>query len=124
MSIAGAAIRHRLTCPICPPTCRRTFGLSCGAQSVAVSQPKPGPTGQITGSGADLDAPIRRELFLDHGRVFIKTPRLMTDDELADVLAAFVAEVRGRAPIAPTQAPKERQRGLVVGKVRDEAGLT
>jgi hypothetical protein len=30
-------------------------------------------------------APNRREVFLDHGRVFIETPRLMTDDELADV---------------------------------------
>jgi hypothetical protein len=31
---------------------------------------------------------------LDSGRVFIETPRLMADTELADVLAAFVAEVR------------------------------
>jgi hypothetical protein len=27
-------------------------------------------------------SPNRRELVLDHGRVFIEVPRLMTDDEL------------------------------------------
>src|SRR5450631_2044544 len=32
----------------------------------------------------------RRELFLDHGRVTIECPRLMSDEELAEVLAAFV----------------------------------
>jgi hypothetical protein len=36
-------------------------------------------------------------LVLDNRRVFVETPRLITDDELADVLAAFVAEVRARA---------------------------
>jgi hypothetical protein len=52
-------------------------------------------------------APNRREVFLDHGRVFIETPRLMTDSELADVLAAFVAEIRARSPKAPAQHLEE-----------------
>jgi hypothetical protein len=43
-------------------------------------------TGQAT-------SPNRRKI-LDSDRVFIETPWLMTDTELADVLAAFVAEVR------------------------------
>jgi hypothetical protein len=54
-------------------------------------------------------APNRREVFLDHGRVFIEIPRLMTDDELADVLAAFVAEIKARPP-KPSQPPEERSR--------------
>jgi hypothetical protein len=49
-----------------------------------------------------VTATNRRERFLDHGRVFVETPRLMTDSELAEVLAAFVAEIRpgsrGRPP--------------------------
>jgi hypothetical protein len=45
--------------------------------------------------------PNRRELVLDHGRVFVEASRLMTDDELADVLEAFVKEVRGRPPKQP-----------------------
>jgi hypothetical protein len=52
--------------------------------------------------------PHRRERFLDHGRVFIETPLLMTGDELADVLTAFVAEVRARQPEAPAPHPEER----------------
>jgi hypothetical protein len=40
--------------------------------------------------------PRPRELFLDHSRVMIGCPRLMTDSELADVLAAFVETVRAR----------------------------
>jgi hypothetical protein len=48
----------------------------------------------------------RRELYLDHGRVFIEVPRLMTDRELADVLEAFVKVVRGRAPKAPAPEPQ------------------
>jgi hypothetical protein len=32
--------------------------------------------------------PNRRELVLDQGRVFVEVPRLMTDDELADVFEA------------------------------------
>jgi hypothetical protein len=39
--------------------------------------------------------PHRRELFLDNGRVFVETPRLMTDAELA-----VVAEVPSQAAIA------------------------
>jgi hypothetical protein len=39
----------------------------------------------------------RRELVLDHGRVFIEVPRLMTDDELAVIFEAFVnADMRWR----------------------------
>jgi hypothetical protein len=34
----------------------------------------------------------------------------MTDDELADVLAALVADVRARQPKAPAQPPEERPR--------------
>jgi hypothetical protein len=34
----------------------------------------------------------------------------MTDDELADVLAAFVAEVRARPPKTPAQHPEGRSR--------------
>jgi hypothetical protein len=41
--------------------------------------------------------PNRRELVLDHGRVFVGAPRLMTDEELASAFEAFVKEVR-RAP--------------------------
>jgi hypothetical protein len=49
----------------------------------------------------------RRELFLDDGRVFVEVPRLMTDEELATVFEAFVAEVRGRSPKPPTEpAPR------------------
>jgi hypothetical protein len=49
----------------------------------------------------------RRELVLDHGRVFIEVPRLMTDKELADVLAAFVETVRAR-PAKPSITTAER----------------
>jgi hypothetical protein len=45
----------------------------------------------------------RRELYLGHGRVFVETPLLMTDDELASVFEAFVKEVRGRAPKGPAE---------------------
>jgi hypothetical protein len=40
----------------------------------------------------------RRELFLDHGRVTIEWPRLMSDEELAEMLAAFVETIRARPP--------------------------
>jgi hypothetical protein len=43
----------------------------------------------------------RRELFLDHGRVTIECPRLMSDEELAEVLADFVVQVKSRAPKPP-----------------------
>jgi hypothetical protein len=45
---------------------------------------------------------------LDHGRVFIETSMLMTDDELADVFEAFVKEVRSRQPPHP-EPPQERR---------------
>jgi hypothetical protein len=45
--------------------------------------------------------PIRREIFLDHGRVYVECPRLMSDAELAVVLKAFVAEIEAR-PLKPS----------------------
>ena len=39
---------------------------------------------------------IRRQIFLDHGRVQIDLPRLMTDAQLAEVLEEFAKEVRAR----------------------------
>jgi hypothetical protein len=50
--------------------------------------------------------PNRRELALDHGRVFVEVPRLMTDEELASVFEAFVKEVRGRPPKTPAEPPE------------------
>jgi hypothetical protein len=47
-----------------------------------------------------MPAKTRREVNLDHGRVTVECPRLMSDAELADVLAAFVKEVRARPPKA------------------------
>ena len=51
----------------------------------------------VSRSGQDetltMPAKTRREMNLDHGRVTVECPRL-NDDELADVLAAFVEEVR------------------------------
>jgi hypothetical protein len=49
----------------------------------------------------------RRELFLNHGRVFVEVPRLITDDEPANVLERFVQEVRGRSPKPPASPPPE-----------------
>jgi hypothetical protein len=40
----------------------------------------------------------RRELYLDNARITIECPRLMSDEELAEVLAAFVETVRARPP--------------------------
>jgi hypothetical protein len=54
--------------------------------------------------------PVRRELYLDHGRVFVQCPRLMSDVELADVLAAFVATVRAGPP-KESVLHDERSRG-------------
>jgi hypothetical protein len=49
---------------------------------------------------------IRRQIFLDHGRVTIDLPRIMTDDQFADILEGFVAKVRGRPPpSAPPEPP-------------------
>jgi hypothetical protein len=50
---------------------------------------------------------IRRQIFLDHGRVQIDLPRLMTDDQLADVLEAFVTDVKGRGTKEPADKPSE-----------------
>jgi ATP-dependent DNA ligase len=38
----------------------------------------------------------RRALFLDHGRIFVEVPLLMTDNEFVAVFEDFVAEVHGR----------------------------
>src|SRR5215469_2042737 len=53
--------------------------------------------------------PIRRQIYLDHG-VTIEAPRLMTDDQLADVLDAFiktVKETRHRRKAAGTAAAQQ-----------------
>jgi hypothetical protein len=50
--------------------------------------------------------PNRRELVLDHGRVFVEVPLLMTDDELVAVFEDFIAEVHGRLPKAPAPPPE------------------
>jgi hypothetical protein len=47
---------------------------------------------------------IRRQIFLDHGRVQIDLPRLMTDDQLAEVLDTFVKDVR-RGTKEPADKP-------------------
>jgi hypothetical protein len=39
---------------------------------------------------------IRRELILDHGRVIVECPRLMTNAELADIVATVVEQVRAQ----------------------------
>jgi hypothetical protein len=58
-------------------------------------------------------SPNRRELVLDHGRVFVEVPGLMTDDELVAVFEDFIAEVHGRVaeraqatPKAPPEPPE------------------
>ena len=65
-------------------------------------------------------SPNRRKLVLDHGRVYVEVPRLMTDDELVAVFEDFIAEVHGRvaeraqatreaaanAPKAPAEPPE------------------
>ena len=50
---------------------------------------------------------IRRQIFLDHGRVQIDLPRLMTDDQLAEVLEAFVKDAKGRGTKEPADKPPE-----------------
>jgi hypothetical protein len=51
-----------------------------------------------------------RELFLDHGRVFVETPRLMSDDELAVVFEAFIDQVRSRTPKSPAPTAPDQPR--------------
>jgi hypothetical protein len=48
---------------------------------------------------------IRRQIFLDHGRVQIDLPRLMTDDQLAEVLEVFVRDVKGHGTKEPADKP-------------------
>jgi hypothetical protein len=60
-----------------------------------------------------MPAKTRREVTLDHGRITVECPRLMTDDELADVLAAFVEEVRARTPKEPAKPTEPRVESLL-----------
>ena len=49
---------------------------------------------------------IRRQIYLDHRCGQIDVPKIMTDDQLAEVLEGFVAKVRkGEAEAPPTQPP-------------------
>jgi len=69
-----------------------------------------------------MPAKTRREVNLDHGRVTVESPRLMSDHELADVLASFVEEVRARPEkvtmpvepavrsVSPAKRPKSTRR--------------
>jgi hypothetical protein len=50
----------------------------------------------------------RREMYFENGRVTIECPRLMSDEELADVLAVFVETVRARPPKASVSMPREQ----------------
>jgi hypothetical protein len=43
-----------------------------------------------------MPKPQLRQVFLNHGRVFVEVPQLMTDDELVAVFEDFIAEVRKR----------------------------
>jgi hypothetical protein len=49
---------------------------------------------------------IRRQVYLDHGRVQIDLPRLMRDEQLADVLEEFVKEVRTRKELPTASQPE------------------
>jgi hypothetical protein len=57
-----------------------------------------------------MPAKTRREVNLDHGRVTVECPRLMSDAELADVLAVFIEEVKARAAkaVMPAEPRVER----------------
>jgi hypothetical protein len=62
-------------------------------------------------------SPNRRKLVLDHGRVYVEVPRLMTDDELVAVFEDFIAEVHGRVaeraqatPRTPPEPPEPPKR--------------
>jgi hypothetical protein len=48
----------------------------------------------IRGKGATHATHNSRQVYLDHGRVQIELPRLMSDAQLADVFEEFVKEVR------------------------------
>jgi hypothetical protein len=45
---------------------------------------------------------------LDHGRVFIEIPRLMSDEELADALSSAFAETVWARPAKPSVPTEER----------------
>jgi hypothetical protein len=53
-------------------------------------------------------SPIRRQLFFDHGRIFVECPRLMSDTELAEVLGVFVDHVRARPSKPSLPVTQER----------------
>jgi hypothetical protein len=63
---------------------------------------------------APLMPAVRRRIFPDHSRVMTECPRLISDEELADVLAAFVDQVQhGKAAVAEPKvkaAPKRTTR--------------
>jgi hypothetical protein len=76
---------------------------------------------KLSGSGQAVNmaiTPRPREIYLDHDRVAIECPRLMSDEELADVLAAFVNEVRARPPKAPTKPPDGKSTPVGKGRGR------
>jgi hypothetical protein len=54
----------------------------------------------------------RREVYLDQARVTIECARLVTDEELAEVLAAFVDQVRARPPRPSLPVTQERSSPL------------
>jgi hypothetical protein len=91
--------------------CRR-FDFGYDAPSAAPDQPKPGQIGLNTGPKADCEmatAPRQCEIFLSESRVFIQCPRLMTDNDLADVLDQYVGAVRAKPQSkVPLEAPKKR----------------
>jgi hypothetical protein len=53
-----------------------------------------------------MPKPQPRQVFLDHGRVFVEVPLLMTNNELVAVFEDFIAEVHGRLRKAPAQPPE------------------
>ena len=59
-----------------------------------------------------MPAPQRREVYLAIGRITIECPRLMTDIELAAVLAAFVETVRAPPPSSISVKPVQRSARL------------
>jgi hypothetical protein len=59
---------------------------------------------------ATMPPTTRREIFLDKGTVTIECPRLMTVDELAQVLAAFVEAVMARTPAQAPVRPEQPSR--------------
>jgi hypothetical protein len=103
--LAVPEIKNRLRCTKCHP---EAHGNPAGLAAISWCR----QDGAVT-----MPAKTRREVKLDHGRITVECPRLMTDDELADVLAAFVKEVRARPakehgkpePATPSLLPARRK---------------